>query len=54
MALTNHTRNPSQNAQTDVDQEIGATAALDEDGDRRHEKREEVEEDVGLQVSSAF
>lgn len=46
--LTQHTGDPAEDTQTDVDQEVGAAAALDEDGDGRHEERQEVEEDVRL------
>lgn len=42
-----NTRNPAQDTQTDVDQEIRAASALDEDRHGRDEEGEEVEEDVG-------
>lgn len=44
----NHSRQPSQYRQRDINQEVGAAPALEEDGQRRQEEREEVEADVGL------
>lgn len=41
-----HTRNPGKQRETNVDQEISATSALDRDTERWEEEREEVEADV--------
>jgi len=42
----NHTRQPSENGKTNVDEEISAASALQENGDGREEDCEEVEEDI--------
>lgn len=39
-------RYPAQNRQTDVNKEISAAAAFEENGDGREEETEEVETDV--------
>lgn len=39
-------RDPTQNRETNVDEEIGAAAAFEEDGDGWEEETEEVEADV--------
>lgn len=39
-------RNPTENRQTDIDEEIGAAAGLQEDGERGEEEGEDVEADV--------
>ena len=41
-------RDPAQDRKTDVDQEVGAAAAFEEDGDGRQEDCDEVQEDVAL------
>jgi hypothetical protein len=43
----NDTRDPAQNGQTNVDQEITVAASLEEDGERWQEERQEVEAHVG-------
>jgi len=43
----NHTRNPSEDPQEDVDPEICSEAAFEQDWDRWNEYGDEVEEDVG-------
>lgn len=39
-------REPPQDGQADVDEEVGAAAGFEEDGDGGEEEREEVQEDV--------
>ena len=41
--------NPTQNTQEDVDEDVGAAAALEEDWQGRDPQREEIEQDVGLE-----
>jgi len=49
-----NTRNPAENRETDVDQEIGAAPALEEDRNRWKKEGEEVEEDVRLVVNVRY
>lgn len=42
----NNTRNPTKNGQTDVDQEVGVAASLEEDRKGWQEESEEVQADV--------
>jgi len=44
----NNARNPAQNAEADIDQEIGAASGFEEDGDEREEDCKEVEKGVGI------
>jgi len=46
--LTNHTWNPPKNRKENVDEEVGTTTSLEENGKRWNEDRKEVEADVGL------
>jgi hypothetical protein len=40
-------RDPTEDGETDVDEEVGAAASLDEDRDGREEQCQNVEADVG-------
>jgi len=42
----NHTWNPTQNTQTDVDQKVGAASRLEKYGDEGEQDSEEVEKSV--------
>lgn len=44
----NDARNPSKDTETDVDEEVGVASPLEEDGERRQEEGEEVDEDVAV------
>ena len=46
-----HARDPPQDAEADVDEEVGAAATFEEDGQRGEEDGDEVEEDVALDRS---
>lgn len=50
--LTDHTRDPTQNGKTDIDQEISIASSLEEDGERGEEDGEEVKANVRLGRSS--
>jgi hypothetical protein len=45
---TNNTRNPAEDREEDVDQEVGIAASLEEDRERWQEDGEEVETHVRL------
>lgn len=42
----NHAGNPTKNGETDVDQEVGVAASLEEHGERREEDSQEVQADI--------
>ena len=42
-----HTRDPTQDGQQDVDEEVGVAASLQKDGQRRQEEAKKVEADIG-------
>ncbi len=46
--LTNDTGGPAEDTETNVDEEVDATARLEEYGEGGEEDRDEVGEDVGL------
>lgn len=50
ITLTYHAGNPPENAQTDVNEEICTTSSLQEDGKRREEDRNEICENVRLEL----
>ena len=48
------TGNPTQNGQHDVDQEVGATSALQENTQRRQDDGEEDFADVSVEIESVI
>jgi hypothetical protein len=46
-----NTRNPTQDGQTDVDQEVSTTSALQEDTQRRQDDGEDDLADIAVQSS---
>ena len=41
-----HSRQPSEQAETEIDPKVGLDAAFEDDGDEREEDGDEVEDDV--------